>query len=540
MLTAAAVVRRAVTLSHHHHGPAAVSSAATLLNHPARDGLFAPPAARCRTTPVFFLPPSCHLHASLGRQLRRQSAAPPPPPPPPPPSSPTSAAGAAPEGAQEGAAGAHKSLWQSCSGEVRWGLGVMAVVGGLESVGVGMVVPFLPSLAEEVGLGAMGAGMLVSMASLGRVLANLPAGWFADKVARRPLMVWANLLTAAGIFCTAVAPGLSSLLLARFAVGLGSGAGGVGTSAYTVDLTANIPEHRGVIIGVIGSVSSFAYVLGPALGGLVAGFLGAKGPFYFFSLLTLLSTALIFTVPETVKKSSCGETSATTAAAAAAAAAEDAPAPAATDLAGLKREAREAIASFASLSRIDSQRALVMANVAACVGWAAYLTLLPLHAVGVWGATPVQLGLMFSAASAVGLVGAPLAGHVSDRVGRLPVLMWGAAFNCVGCLLLYFSTSYWTFLGALVVWEIGECACLSVLRVLAADCAPPGEEGRSLSLQRQAEDVTMLVAPLLLGIAADSFFSAGGGLALCAAVCAALYARCVQILRKSPCAVRKA
>ena len=389
----------------------------------------------------------------------------------------------------------------------------MTVCGALEAVGVGMIVPFLPSLANDMNMGATGIGCVISAASTGKVLANMPAGWYADNVGRKPLLIWSHLLMAGGISMTALSPNIASLLASRVVVGVGSSAGAVGTSAYTVDITSHLPQHRGLILGVIGSTASFAYVLGPAAGGIVAAYLGDRGPFFFFSAVTLLSTGALFTVKETLQKKVAN-----------------------TSTLSATEEMRKAGAVYRMLLKDRGQQGLLFANIAASMGWAAYLTLLPLHAIAVWGATPVQLGMVFSLASAVGMLGITAGGRLSDKIGRLPVFAGGSVMYCVGCALLYYASNYTEFMIALVVWEIGEAVLTGLVGVLAADIAPEDKRGQSLSLQRQAGDITMLVAPLMLGLVADCWVGAGGGLLACAGMFAGLllssYSRLKRVVKR--------
>jgi hypothetical protein len=46
------------------------------------------------------------------------------------------------------------------------------------------------------------------------------------------------------------------------------------------------------------------------------------------------------------------------------------------------------------------------------IGWALWMTVVPLHAVAVWGATPGTLGIMYTVMAVAGAVGAPLGGTV--------------------------------------------------------------------------------------------------------------------------------
>ena len=48
--------------------------------------------------------------------------------------------------------------------------------------------------------------------------------------------------------------------------------------------------------------------------------------------------------------------------------------------------------------------------------WSASLTVVPLFAASAWGATPSQLGALYSVAAISGVLGAPCGGYLADRV----------------------------------------------------------------------------------------------------------------------------
>ena len=72
------------------------------------------------------------------------------------------------------------------------------------------------------------------------------------------------------------------------------------------------------------------------------------------------------------------------------------------------------------------------------LGFSLILPLLPYYAES-YGATATLVGLLVAAYAAAQLIGAPLLGRLSDRVGRKPVLLLSVAGTCVGFLMLGFS-----------------------------------------------------------------------------------------------------
>ncbi len=96
------------------------------------------------------------------------------------------------------------------------------------------------------------------------------------------------------------------------------------------------------------------------------------------------------------------------------------------------------------------------------LGFGLILPLLPYYADS-YGATPVIVGLLVASYAAAQLIGAPLLGRLSDRLGRRPVLLISVAGTFVGFLLLGFAAP----LGQLLAnWIAPQAANTMILGVL--------------------------------------------------------------------------
>ena len=89
------------------------------------------------------------------------------------------------------------------------------------------VAPALPAFATEFGASFSEVGACLSAFALARLVLNVPSGTFADKKGRRPLLIYGPLITAVGMFGSALASSLPELLAYRFVAGAGSAAYGV-------------------------------------------------------------------------------------------------------------------------------------------------------------------------------------------------------------------------------------------------------------------------------------------------------------------------
>lgn len=96
------------------------------------------------------------------------------------------------------------------------------------------------------------------------------------------------------------------------------------------------------------------------------------------------------------------------------------------------------------------------------LGFGLILPLLPYYADS-YGATPVLVGLLVASYAAAQLLGAPLLGRLSDRLGRRPVLLFSVAGTFVGFLLLGFAAPLGQLLAAWVAPQAVNAIILGVL-----------------------------------------------------------------------------
>src|SRR5688572_27768828 len=89
------------------------------------------------------------------------------------------------------------------------------------SLGQGMVVPTIPSLAATFEVSPGLAAQLVTAGMLGRVLSLIPTGQLLDRYGRKPLLIAGPAVIAASSALTAVAPTFWLLLVAQFVAGFG-------------------------------------------------------------------------------------------------------------------------------------------------------------------------------------------------------------------------------------------------------------------------------------------------------------------------------
>jgi MFS family permease len=126
------------------------------------------------------------------------------------------------------------------------------------------VVPILPGLAQELGLSKAGAGVLTGAFAAGTLLASLPAGWLAMRIGVRATVLVGLGLMAGSSLAFAFAQDVWVLDLARFVQGVGSAASWAGALAWLIGAAPT--ERRGELIGSAMAAAIAGALFGPALG----------------------------------------------------------------------------------------------------------------------------------------------------------------------------------------------------------------------------------------------------------------------------------
>lgn len=134
------------------------------------------------------------------------------------------------------------------------------------------------------------------------------------------------------------------------------------------------------------------------------------------------------------------------------------------------------------------------------VGFGIVLPILPRYAEDLQ-ASPGVIGLVVASFSVAQMVGAPVIGRLSDRIGRKPVLILSLVGTAVGSLVTGLAGSVWILLVGRVLDGLSG-ASVSVAQAAVADVADPEDRPRLLGLLGAAFGVGFVVGPAIGALAA--------------------------------------
>lgn len=124
-------------------------------------------------------------------------------------------------------------------------IGICFMIAALEGYDIQAFGVAAPHLAPDMGLNPAQVGWAGSAAMAGLVIGAFTGGWAADRWGRKPVLLASVLAFGVFSIATAFADGLTPLLLARFATGLGFG--GAMPNLIAIAAEISTPSRRGAV-----------------------------------------------------------------------------------------------------------------------------------------------------------------------------------------------------------------------------------------------------------------------------------------------------
>lgn len=172
----------------------------------------------------------------------------------------------------------------------------------IDTVGFGIIIPVTPALIMDLGdvdvsQAAVIGGWLFFSFAITQFLAAPVLGNLSDRFGRRPVLLLSLAMFGIDYLLMGFAPTLALLFVGRVLAGI-PGTSYTPAFAYIADVTP--PEDRARRFGMLGAAFGVGFILGPAIGGLLAGF-GPRAPFFAAAALAFLNLLFgWFVLPESL------------------------------------------------------------------------------------------------------------------------------------------------------------------------------------------------------------------------------------------------
>ena len=270
-----------------------------------------------------------------------------------------------------------------------------------------IISPILPNISAEIGVPESRLSLLVTAYALFLGMFALMTGPISDKLGRRRILLLGCSSMSIALFLHAIANSFISLLVVRILAG---SAGGMLSGAAVAYVGDYFPyERRGWANGWVMSGVAAGQIVGIPLGKFLAGAISFRWPFIVYGVAMAMALLLVaqFVPQPDVKRSKDPLT------------------------------IRRSISNYAKLLKETKIVAAAAAYTLMFSGIGLYLVFLP-----TWLETDVLLSnndivFLFLVGGVMNVLTGPLAGRISDRVGRKPLII----SSCIGLSIIMITTT---------------------------------------------------------------------------------------------------
>ncbi|WP_419197219.1 MFS transporter [Mycolicibacterium austroafricanum] len=368
----------------------------------------------------------------------------------------------------EATSGSGRAMKQPLPREV-W---VLVAANFVVALGYGVVAPVLPQYARHFGVSISAATFVITAFAVMRLVGAPPAGMLVQRLGERRVYISGLIIVALSTAACAFAETYWQLLLFR-------SLGGIGSAMFTVSslglmIRISPPDARGRVAGLFSSGFMVGSVGGPILGALTAGF-GLSAPFLIYGAALLVAATVVFV---SLRHST---------------------------VVGQQDEDTETPVPFRTVFRHRAYRAALFSNFA--TGWASFglrIALVPLFIVEVLGQSPGAAGLALTA-FAVGNISVVIpSGHLSDRLGRRKLMIFGLTLAAASTALVGFTTSLPVFLVAAYIAGAATGIFVSPQQAAVADVVGnKSRGGTAVATFQMMADFGSIGGSLLVGLIAQ-------------------------------------
>lgn len=342
----------------------------------------------------------------------------------------------------------------------------------------------LPLIGHELGLSYIQIGSILTVQAAAGAISNVPGGMLVDSIDRK------GLLMAVALFWVGAPYLLMGFFSTHYWMLLGCAAlVGIGNNLWhptAIPLLARrFPDNRGLVVSIHGMGGNVGDAVAPLVVGAMLSLISWRNvmvlnviPGVMMSCVILLSLGRMQS--QSRRKSTTGE---------------EAP----------RASIGEILGDFRQLM---ANRTLVMLSISSAfrsMTQSSLLTFLPVFLAREIGLSSTWIGGCLFAMQAAGFAAAPIAGHLSDKMGRRRIIMSSMATSGVILLFMAFAGRSSAFVFFVAFLGFFLFAIRSVLQAWLLDATPPNMGGTSIGILFGTQALGTMIGPLIGGVLADHF-----------------------------------
>jgi len=324
----------------------------------------------------------------------------------------------------------------------------------------------LPSIRNEFGVSHTEVGLVMTVITLAYALTQVPSGFAADRIKSKYVIVPGMTVFSVAAIMASKAGNFWSLLLTASLIGLGLGT--YYTPSFSLISGWFERSERGKAIGFHETASSLGSVVGPVAGGALVGFLGWRYGMGILAIPGLLVIPLIWYFGKEPKK-----------------------------------------ASKLGKMQIKAVAPLLIIFCLVATAWMGVITFVPSYLDSI-GFSESVAGILFAIMPLSSVFFMPIAGHISDKIGRMRVIAILLLVASPLIVLLTFIEGIILIILINIMMGATMFASYPVLIALIADNIPHDAKGITFGAVNAISMGFASGAPILVGFIIDGInFQAG-------------------------------
>jgi MFS transporter, DHA1 family, multidrug resistance protein len=341
-------------------------------------------------------------------------------------------------------------------------------------LGFGMVIPILPFYIDQMGAGGLELGLLMAIFSIMQLICAPFWGSVSDRVGRKPILLIGVFGNGLSLVLFGLSTELWMLFASRALSGILSSATLPTAMAYIGDSTAQ--RDRGSGMGLVGAAMGLGMVIGPGMGGWLAGFSLAL-PFFVGAFLSLSAMVPIqIFLPESLSRDVAGNPTGET----------------------RRVGPRDLVRSLSGPLGV-----LMLMAFLVHFGLTAFQGVFGLFALERFSYGPQQVGtvlMIFGMISAV--VQGVLAGRLIHRWGEVALLRGSLLLSAVAYIAMLLAFDFLSVLLTTGLFALGTSLLLPIVAALTSRRAVLGQ-GATMGLSNSFMSMGRTIGPLLAGFLFD-------------------------------------
>jgi MFS family permease len=334
----------------------------------------------------------------------------------------------------------------------------------------------LPLIGQELGLSYSQIGLITACQYIAGTIANVPGGMAVDRVGRKGLLLALSLFWVGFPY---LIMGFSSqywmLLACSALVGIGNT---LWHPAAIPTLASRFPARKGLVLSVHGMGANVGDAVAPLAVGALVGILTWREIVMVNLAPGVILACLILVYLGTWRVSTDG------------------------------LHAREKHLWMQELKKLltkPSIGALLVSSTFRTMTQSTLLVFLPLYLTRESGFSPFVVGACLFGLQAAGFAASPLAGHLSDRMGRRRIVMSSMVMTAVVLVFMALAGKSTVFVLFVALLGFFLYAVRAVMQAWLLESTPPGLGGTAIGVLFGAQALGAAIGPAAAGALSDAY-----------------------------------